>query len=48
MDETLERWLQRFNRDWPDQEIGSIFLREKLSEITDLACLGRSEEFFEV
>ena len=48
MDERLEGWLWRFNRDWPDRrKFGSIFLREKSKKMMDLACLGRSTELLE-
>ena len=47
--DTLESRLWAFYRDWSYRgKFGSIFLREKSSEMTNLACLGLSEELFEV
>ena len=47
--DTLESRLWAFYRDWPyRRKTGSIFLREKPSKITILACLRLSEELFEV
>ena len=47
--DTLESRLWAFYRDWPyRRKNGSIFLREKSSKMTNLACLRLSEELFEV
>ena len=48
-DDILESRMWDFYRDWPyRRKNGSIFLLEKSSKMTNLACLDLSEELFEL